>query len=57
LKAVDRMQVRSLREAGFDVNVWTVNEVDDAQALIDLGVTGIITDFPQNLVSLASQSD
>lgn len=57
LKAVDRMQVRSLREAGFDVNVWTVNEVDDAQALIDLGVTGIITDFPQNLVLLVSQTD
>lgn len=57
LKAVDPEQVRSLREAGFDVNVWTVNDKDDAQTLIDMGVTGLITDFPQDLISLVSQTD
>jgi glycerophosphoryl diester phosphodiesterase len=42
-------QVQELREAGYAVNVWTVNEESDMQELIEMGVTGIITDFPQIL--------
>lgn len=42
-------QVQALREAGYDVNVWTVNEEAEMLALIEMGVTGIITDFPQQL--------
>lgn len=57
LKAVDPDQIRLLREAGFDVNVWTVNDLQVAQELIEMGVTGIITDFPQDLISLVSQTD
>lgn len=45
-------QVQSLREAGYDVNVWTVNEESDLRDLIAMGVTGIITDFPQDFVPL-----
>lgn len=36
----------ALREAGFAVNVWTVNDMDEAQRLVSEGATGIITDFP-----------
>lgn len=42
-------QVQALRDAGYDVNVWTVNEEAEMLALIEMGVTGIITDFPQQL--------
>ena len=28
---------------------WTVNSIEEARALIDLGVDGIISDYPQNL--------
>lgn len=42
-------QVALLRQHGYDVNVWTVNEVHQMQDLIEMGVTGIITDFPQRL--------
>jgi glycerophosphoryl diester phosphodiesterase len=45
-------QVQLLRENGYDINVWTVNEISDMEALIDMGVTGIITDFPQRFVPL-----
>ncbi len=38
--------IAPLREAGFYINVWTVNEEDDIEKLIQAGVTGIITDFP-----------
>jgi glycerophosphoryl diester phosphodiesterase len=45
-------QVQSLREAGYAINVWTVNEESEMRELIAMGVTGIFTDFPQNLKPL-----
>lgn len=48
-KITDPKQVRLLREAGYDVNVWTVNEEKEMLALIEMGVTGIFTDYPQRL--------
>lgn len=41
--------VRSIREQGFDVFVWTVNKETSMRKLIKAGVSGIITDFPQIL--------
>jgi glycerophosphoryl diester phosphodiesterase len=49
LKVTDAEQVKLLRENGYDVYVWTVNDVTDMENLIEMGVTGIITDFPQRL--------
>lgn len=49
LKFVDEKTVRTVREAGYDVLVWTVNEEDDMRRLIAWGVSGIFTDFPQRL--------
>jgi glycerophosphoryl diester phosphodiesterase len=34
------------RELGLCVAVWTVNEPDDIDAMIDLGVDAIVTDYP-----------
>ncbi len=36
----------ALRDAGFAVNVWTVNDMNVAKRLVAEGATGIITDFP-----------
>lgn len=49
IKVTLAAQVKQLRENNYDVNVWTVNEVSDMERLIEMGVTGIITDFPQRL--------
>lgn len=38
--------VERLRERGHRVYVWTVNEPDDINLCLDLGVDGIITDRP-----------
>ena len=40
--------VRAMRDAGFEVNVWTVNDVEQARELASWGVTGIFTDRPQD---------
>ena len=37
------------QRAGYDVNVWTVNEETEMQRLLDLGVSSIITDAPDRL--------
>ena len=34
---------------GLKVIVWTVNATDQMKALIDMGVDGIITDYPDRL--------
>ncbi len=44
---VDAAQARNM-----EVHVWTVNEVDDMQRFLDLGVDGIITDHPDRLMDL-----
>lgn len=42
-------------EAGYDVYVWTVNEEADMRRLIQAGVSGIFTDYPQLLHRLLHQ--
>ena len=37
------------------VHVWTVNEIESMQRLIDLGVDGIMTDYPQRLLKYSNQ--
>jgi len=50
-------QVQSLRQAGFGVHPWTVNEEADMWRLVRAGVTGIITDFPQRLRRLLAAQE
>jgi glycerophosphoryl diester phosphodiesterase len=46
---VDEAFVAEGRRQGRQVIVWTVNDADTIAHLIDLGVTGIISDFPERL--------
>ena len=34
---------------GLKIHAWTINDVDEMRALIDLGVDGIMTDYPPRL--------
>jgi glycerophosphoryl diester phosphodiesterase len=44
--------VTSAQQRGMDVHAWTINEEADMQRMIDLGVNGIITDYPDRLLGL-----
>lgn len=41
--------IRDLHARGIPVQIWTVNEVADMHRLLDWGVDGIISDFPDRL--------
>ncbi len=49
---LDARQLKQAHEAKFRVVPWTVNEPEAMKRLIDLGVDGIITDFPDRLIPL-----
>lgn len=51
---VDGALVREAHRQGLAVTVWTVNEPDRMTEMMDLGVDGIITDFPKRLRDIAA---
>ncbi len=46
--------VRAAREAGVYLHVWTINDPDEIEALLELGVDGIVSDFPARVVAAAA---
>jgi glycerophosphoryl diester phosphodiesterase len=53
--AIEPAAIRPLREQGFDVYIWTVNDEATMRRLIDAGASGIFTDFPQKLKPLLAR--
>lgn len=49
LGIITRDNTKLSQDAGFSVNVWTVNEREDILRMIDFGVDGIISDYPNRL--------
>jgi glycerophosphoryl diester phosphodiesterase len=47
--------VEAAHQRGLQVHVWTIDETEQMQALIDLGVDGIVTDYPQRLARVVSE--
>jgi len=47
---VTQDMLTSLHAQKVEVIPWTVNEIEEAKRLIDLGVDGIITDYPGRLI-------
>lgn len=52
---VTRETVREAQQAGLKVVVWTVNEPQDIARMMDLGVDGIISDYPDRLRTIAAE--
>jgi len=54
LVVVDERFVAAAHEAGKAVHVWTVNDTESMERLLDLGVDGIISDVPTTLCGVLS---
>lgn len=44
--------VATVRERNMEVHVWTVNHIDDMRRMVELGVDGIMTDYPDRLLAV-----
>lgn len=51
---LDRASALAVREAGYGLMVWTVNEAADLARLVEWGATGLFTDFPDRAFEVMS---
>lgn len=42
-------RAKAIKDAGFDIYVWTINEREQFEALKEMGVTGIFTNYPDRM--------
>lgn len=52
IHVVKKRFVEAAHRRNMEVHVWTVNEINDMQRMLDVGVDGIITDYPDRLLDL-----
>lgn len=50
---IDADFIRQAQANGLPVHIYTINESEEMQRLIDWGVNGLFTDFPDRLLDLA----
>lgn len=48
---VTRELIEHAHRHGIQIHVWTINETDEMNALLDLGVDGLVTDYPGRLAA------
>lgn len=48
--------IYATQQAQLQISVWTVNDVERAKQLRDLGVEGLITDFPKRMQKALNQA-
>lgn len=49
---LDSLEIKQAHDSGVKVIPWTVNEISDMKTLLELGVDGIITDYPNRAKAL-----
>lgn len=56
LPIITKKIVRASHDRGLPIHAWTINDVEEMQRMIALGVDGIITDFPGTLLKELGRS-
>lgn len=57
LNVVSKDFVEAAHKLNLKVHVWTINKPEDMQRLLDIGVDGIMTDYPDRLLNLLNSSN
>ncbi len=50
---ISRQLIQAAHALGVEVHVWTINQVEDMEVLLNLGVDGITSDYPNLLLKAA----
>ena len=56
LEIVSRDFLETARRLNLKVHVWTINETEDMQRLLEMKVDGIMTDYPDRLLKLLGRA-
>lgn len=49
--AFDQSLLKDCHDNNLKVNLWTVNNVNQAKAFLDMGYDGVITDYPEEMIN------
>lgn len=52
LRLITPRLIRTAHARNAEVHVWTANEAEDMRRLLDMGVDGIMTDYPDRLLDM-----
>ena len=55
-RLASRELITEVHDEGLKVFAWTVNEEAEIERLLDLGVDGIITDYPEKVVAVLGRN-
>lgn len=55
IRIVTKDFVEAAHKRNLKVHVWTINEIADMRRLLEIGVDGIMTDYPDRLLTLVEQ--
>ncbi|MGD8549316.1 MAG: glycerophosphodiester phosphodiesterase, partial [Desulfobacterales bacterium] len=48
--SLDEQQIQEVRSEGCGVIVWTVDEADELPLLCELGIDGVVSNFPDKII-------
>lgn len=55
--SLDEQQIREVRSEGCGVMVWTVDDVDELPLLCELGIDGVVSNFPDKIMQSLSETE
>ena len=56
LNVVNQDFINAAHSQNLQVHAWTINDADEMKRLLDIGVDGIMTDYPDRLLEIVGRS-